>query len=131
MMQRTWSLPHLVPCYLRHFQIFDKIDSFPKNIFNVIRIKKKANRIFDELSNLCSIVLLISFFLLLLWITAENRTKLKKSFVWTTKSGGTQHHKHTNCTWLFISNCSNVSDILEWTWFQHYFWLQEFIQQQT
>ena len=46
------------------------------------------------------------------------------------KSGGTQHHKHINCTWLFISNCNNISDILDWTWFLHYFWLQEFIQQQ-
>ena len=28
-------------------------------------------------------------------------------------------------------NCNIVSDILDWTWFLHYFWLQEFIQQQT
>ena len=34
----------------------------------------------------------------------------------------TQHHKQTNCTWLFISNCNNVSDVLNWTWFLHYFW---------
>ena len=43
----------LAPSYLGHFQIFDKIDSFPKN----------------------------NFFSLLLWITAENRTKLKRLFI--------------------------------------------------
>ena len=67
----------------------------------------------------------VLMFLLLLWITAEYRTKLKKLFIWTTKSGGTQHLKHIKCTWLFISNCNNISDILDWTWFLHYFWLQE------
>ena len=64
-------------------------------------------------------------------VTAKNRAKLKKLFIWTTKPSGTEHHKHKNYTWLFISNCNNVSDILDWTWFLHYFWLQEFIQQQT
>ena len=54
---------------------------------------KKANDIFEELSNLYLILLIISFFLLLLWITSENRTKLKKLFIWTTKSGGTQHYR--------------------------------------
>ena len=28
----------------------------------------------------------------------------------------------------FIRNCNNACDILEWTLFLHYFWLQEFIQ---
>ena len=54
---------------------------------------KKANGIFEELSTLCLIVSLISFFPLLLWITAENRTKLKKLFISTTKSGRTQHQR--------------------------------------
>ena len=45
-----------------------------------------------------------SFFLLILCITAVNRTKLKKLFTWT---------------------------IIYKTWFLDYFWLQEFIQQQT
>ena len=70
--------------------------------------------------------MLIICFPLFSWIKAEHRTKLKKLFIWTRKSGGTQHHKHTNCTWLFISNCNNVNDILDWTLFLHYFWLQEF-----
>ena len=30
----------LPPCYLRHFQIFDKINNFPKKKKNVFRIKK-------------------------------------------------------------------------------------------
>ena len=77
---------------------------------NVFRIKK-ANCIFEELSILYLIVL-ISFFLVLLCITAESRTKLKKLFIWTTKSGRKQHHKHTNPT--FISNCNNVSYIFDW-----------------
>ena len=57
------------PYYLRHFQIFDKIDK-----------KKNANCMFEKLPNLYLIVLLISFFPLALWITAENRTRLKKLF---------------------------------------------------
>ena len=44
-------------------------------------LQKKANRIFEELPNLYLIVLLISFIPLLLWITAENRTKLKTFFI--------------------------------------------------
>ena len=32
MTQRTWPLP----CYLRHFQIFDKNDSFPKIFLNAL-----------------------------------------------------------------------------------------------
>ena len=123
-----WCKEHdpSAPCYLRHFQIFDKIDSFPKKFLNAFRIKKGK-----ELSNLYLIVLLISFFPLLLWITAENITKLKKLFNWTTKSGGTQHYENINCTRLFISNYNNASDILNWTWFLNYIWFQEFSQQQT
>ena len=37
------------------------------------------------------LILLISSFPLFLWITAENRTKLKKLPVWTAKSGGIKH----------------------------------------
>ena len=118
------------PCVLRHFQIFDKIDKFPKKVFNVFRMKKESC-IIEELSNLYLIVLVISFSPLILWITAESRTKLKELYIWTTKSAGSQHRKHTNCTWWFISNCNNASDILDWTWFLHYLWLHEFIQQQN
>ena len=39
---------------------------------------KKANAIFEERSNLYLIVLLISFFPLLLWITTENMKNFKK-----------------------------------------------------
>ena len=86
------------PCCLCHFQIFDKINSFQKHFLNVFRIKN-ANCINEQLPNLYLIALLISCFPLLLWITAENRTKLKILFICTIKSGGTQHHhKHTNCT---------------------------------
>ena len=41
--------------------------------------------------NLYIIVLLIIFFPLLVWITGENRTKMNKLFIWTTKSGRAQH----------------------------------------
>ena len=112
MTQRTWSP---TPCCSRQFQIFDKSDSFPKHFLNVFGIKQ-ANCIFEELSNLYVIVFLISFIPLLLWIIAENRTKLKKLFIWTTKSGWTQRHKHTNCTLLFISNCNNAM-----IWTEHCF----------
>ena len=89
--------------------------SLPFNVdsskfLNIFRIKK-ANSIFEELSILYLIVL-ISYFLLLLCITAENGTKLKKLFIWTTTSGGKRHHKHTNR--IFISNCNNVSYIFDW-----------------
>ena len=46
---------------------------FQKKIY-AFRIKKE-NYIFEKLSNLYLIVLLVSFFSLLLWITTENRTK--------------------------------------------------------
>ena len=91
-----------------------------QNIFWNVYAIKKANWIFEELSNLYLTVMLTSFFPRLLWIPAVKRTKLKKLSIWTTKSGGTQHHKQTNkqtnCTWLFMSNC-NSSDILDWTYF--------------
>ena len=63
-----------------------------------------ANGIFEELPNLYLIVLLTSFFPLLLRISAENRINLKL-FIWTTELGGTQQtnkqtNKQTNCTWL-------------------------------
>ena len=51
---------------------------------------KRANGIFEELPNLYLIVLLISFFPLLLRISAENRINLKKLFIWTTELGGAQ-----------------------------------------
>ena len=91
-----------------------------QNIFWNVYAIKKANWIFEELSNLYLTVMLTSFFPRLLWIPAVKRTKLKKLSIWTTKSGGTQHHKQTNkqtnYTWLFMSNCNN-SDILNWTYF--------------
>ena len=62
---------------------------FQKTFLNFLRFKLH-HYIFEELSNLYSIVLLISFFPLHSWIVAENRTKLKKLFISTTKSGGTQ-----------------------------------------
>ena len=36
-------------------------------------------------------------------------------FSWNKKSGGAQHHKKTNYTRFFISNCINDSDVLDWT----------------
>ena len=72
-----------IPCYLLHFQIFHKIDGFPKKFLNVFRLKKSIC-IFEELSNSYLIVLPISFFPVLLRITAENRTELKKLFINTT-----------------------------------------------
>ena len=41
-------------------------------------------------------VLLISFFSLFLWVTEENRTKMKKLFLCTTKLGETQNRKVRN-----------------------------------
>ena len=115
------------PCYLRYFQILYKIDSFPKKIF--FRIKN-VNYIFEELSNLYLTVLLISFFPCLLWITAGNRTW--RNYLFELQNQVEHNTINTqNYTWLFISNCNNVGDILDWTWFLHFFWLQEFIQQQT
>ena len=55
-------LPPPAPCYLHHFHIFDKINSFPKNVLHVFR-GKKENCTFEELFNLYLIVLLISFLL--------------------------------------------------------------------
>ena len=119
--QRTWLPPLLPPprppslppaiCVTSRFSA--KSIVFQK-IFWLSLGYKRANCIFEELSNLYLIALLISFFPLILWITVENRTKLKK---------------HKNCAWLFISNCNNAIVVLDWTLLLHYFWLQEFIQQ--
>ena len=130
-----WGKEHESPaiCVISRFST--KSIVFQKEFLNVFSIKKGKLHLTamncNELSNLYWIVLVISFFPLLLWITAESRTKLMKLFIWTTKSSRTQHQKQTNCIWLFISNCNNVSDILDWTWFLHYFWLQGFIQEQN
>ena len=48
MTQRT-LLPPPPPCYLCNFQIFDEIDSLPKNFFECLQNKKKANWNFGEL----------------------------------------------------------------------------------
>ena len=77
---------------------------------------KKANGIFAELSTLCLIVSLISFFPLLLWITAENRTKSKKLFISTTKSGGTQHQRDWILdVWQGSEYTSGDTSKLEWS----------------
>ena len=55
--QIAWSP---APCYLRYFQILDKIDSLPKNSFNDLMIKK-TNCTFAGLSNLY-LILSSSFF---------------------------------------------------------------------
>ena len=54
-----------------------KLIVFQKKVLNVFKIKK-GNCIFKELFKLYLIVLLISFFPLLLLISAKNRTKVKK-----------------------------------------------------
>ena len=128
MTQRTWPpTSHRAPCCSRYFHIFDKIDSFPKQFLNLFSIKK-ANCIFEGLSTVYLIDLLISFFPLLLWITAENRTKLKKLFeiIYLNYKIKGNTTPQTNKLHLIIhSNCKNASDILDWTWFLHYFWLQD------
>ena len=68
---------------------------------------------------------LISYFPHFLWNVAKNRTKLKKLFIGTRKSG------HTHCSWLFLGSCNNPSNILDWIRFLYYFWLQGFIPQQA
>ena len=52
---------------------------------------KKTNYIFEELRTSYLIVSVISFFPLLLRITAKNRAKLTKLFTGTIESGGTPH----------------------------------------
>ena len=89
---------------------------FTKSIFfkkkkksNAFRIKK-ANYIFEELSNLYFIVLLISL------------TKLPKLFIWTVKSGGTHRPKQSNCAWSIM-----LVIFFYWTWFLHYLRLLEYL----
>ena len=46
MTQRTWAPPPHpppTPCYMRHSQIFDKINNFPKKILNVFRGKRQIH----------------------------------------------------------------------------------------
>ena len=110
--------------------IFDKMDSFQKNIFECFWNKKEANCIFEELSNLYLIIFLISFFPFPWWIAAAEKRASWRNYLFEVQSQAKQQ-KHTNCTWLIISNCNNASKILDWTHFLHHLWLQEFIQQQT
>ena len=44
------------PYYMPHFQIFDKTDSFLKNVSDALDCKKKAGSIFEESHNLHIIV---------------------------------------------------------------------------
>ena len=64
------------PYYMRHFQIFDKIHSFLKNLLNVPDSKKKVYYIFEEPLSLNIIVDYL--FSLGLRIPGEERVKLKK-----------------------------------------------------
>ena len=107
MTHRTWLSPN--PANAR-FKIFNKIDIFQK-IFWISLGWKKANSIFEEQSNLYLIVLLISFFPLLLWITAENRTTWRW-FTWTTKLGGAQHHKQVAPDY---SSATAIMLVMLWT----------------
>ena len=116
MTQRTW--PHPLPLLFASFLDFRQNASFPKK-----RFKDKKKQIWRASWRTVKFIFnyfLLTFFPLLLWITVENRTRLRKLFIWTSKSGETPHHKHTNCIWLFKSNCNNASDILGWAWFLHY-----------
>ena len=56
----TWRTWPPTPCYLRHFQIFEKFDVF--QIFLNVFMTKKGNCIFKEISNLWLTVFQISFF---------------------------------------------------------------------
>ena len=66
------------------FPDFRQNRKFSKKFLNVFTIKI-TNCIFEELSNLYLITLLISFFPVFLWDTTENRTKLMTLLVtlWT------------------------------------------------
>ena len=59
---------------MRHFQIFDKINSSLKNVSNVLDSKKKVDCIFEEPLNLHIIIGYL--FSLPMWIPNENRGKL-------------------------------------------------------
>ena len=81
MTQRLWhpttpTPPPPLPGYLRHFQIFDKIVSFPYKFLNVFRIRK-ANWIFEELSNLYLIVFLTHFMPLISFDTPWKHQKTR------------------------------------------------------
>ena len=39
-------------------------------------------------------------------VVAYKSVAYKKVCIWMTKSSGTQHHKHKNCTWLLTSSCN-------------------------
>ena len=80
-------------CYLRHFQIFWQKLIVSQKHFWISPGQKKENFSFEKLSSL-----LVYLFPLLLWIKTENRIKLKKLFIWTTKSrrGGGRGRNTTN-----------------------------------
>ena len=71
------------PYYMRHFQIFDKINSSLKNVSNVLDSKKKVDCIFEEPLNLHIIIGYL--FSLPMWIPNENRGKLWTVMIFRTE----------------------------------------------
>ena len=123
--------PH--PLLFASFPDFWQIWCF-SNFFECLHDKKKANCIFKEISNLWLTVFQISFFPLLLRIATENRTKLKKLFIWTKNQ---VEHNTANmqtapdyspvtvimllifwseCDFRIISDCSNSLNQLKNLW---------------
>ena len=97
-------------CCFCHFQIFGKIDSFPKQFLNVFRIKK-ANCIFEELSNSYLTVLLISFFPLLLRVTAE----VEKTIYLSCKIRRNKHNTTDIKTALDYLSATAIMLVMFWT----------------
>ena len=110
MPQATWPLfPH--PLLLRQFQILRKIDSFLKNVSNVL---------ISLLNRLNYIQLLVSIFSLPLWITGETRAYSKKLFLLNSRLRlGTQFLEPQNtlifywqlqqCKWFFKQKTISAS----------------------
>ena len=113
MTQKTW-LPR--PLLNALFPDFGKIESFPENFLNVFRIKM-ANCIFEELSNLFIINCFANHFLSSSFVDSIKTEPSWRNYLFELQNQAEhnttnkQTNKQTNCTWLFISNCNNASDI--------------------
>ena len=75
---------------------------------------KEADCISGEPFNLHLNIFEVNYFPLLLWIIAENRTKLKHYLIWTLQTEAERNIRQLQTALDFlISICSNASDILK------------------
>ena len=115
--ERTWSRTPRTLLFAP-FSVFDKTDSFPKKTLNVFWIKK-ANCIFEELAYLYLIVLLTSFFPLLLRITQKKEPN-RRNYLFELQNHA-EHNTRNIQTAPYYSSATAIMLAIFWT--ERDFWI--------